>query len=195
MVRRLAVFILALTLLGGASCKKAGPDPVDEPDSGDYYIRFKVNGETHAYAGTGLVYAFSMRLSPTGAHQLLIQGRLQDDQNRNAVFFAVTDAAAVQRGREYRLADWLEWPEQNQSVSSVFGSYYGADGKQYFAQLRQLPSLPFEVKDAATVRFTEISEGSLKGTFTMKAYSTYPERAEAAITEGEFYVPIMASSL
>ncbi len=181
--------------LAGLSCSKSNDGPTDEDPVGGYYIRYKANGENHEYTHESLIHAFILTLPETGAHQCLIQGRrYEDDQNRDAVFFVVTDPIALKSGVAYRLSDRLEWPEYNQSVSQVYGSHYNASGEKYFAQLYQLPSLPFEVKDDATVRFSEITDKTVKGTFSMRAFTTYPDLKEVMITDGEFYVPVLASN-
>ena len=190
------LFITAFSaLLLCLSCSKSDDGPPEEDPAGSYYIRYKANGISHEYTGDNLVYAFILTLSETGAHQCLIQGRLHEkDQNKDVIFFGVTDKEPLKTGKTYRLSDWLDWPEHNQRISQVFGSYYSASGDKYFAQLGQLGSLPFEVKDAATAQFSQLSDKTAKGTFSMQAYTTYPELKEVLITDGEFYVPILASN-
>lgn len=177
------------------SCSKSDSEPPEENPAGSYYIRYKANGVLHEYTGDNLIYAFVLTLAKTGAHQCLIQGRLHEkEQNKDAIFFAVTDKVPLETGTTYRLADWLEWPEHNQRTSQVFGSHYSASEDKYFAQLDQLGSLPFEVKDAATAQFSQLNDKTAKGTFSMRAFTTYPELKEVMITDGEFYVPILASN-
>jgi len=177
------------------SCGKSDGGPPKEGPTGSYYIRYKANGVPHEYTGDMLVYAFALTLPETGANQCLIQGRLhKNDENKDAIFFTVTDTDPLQEGTTYRLSERLNWPEHNQSFLRVFGSYYSPAGEKYFAQLYPLPSLPFEVKDAAEARFSQITDQTVKGTFSMRALTTYPELKEVAITDGEFYVPILASN-
>ncbi len=194
-VRRLLFITAFSALFLCLSCGKSNDGPTEEDPAGSYYIRYKANGVSHEYTDDRLVYAIALILPETGANQCLIQGRLhENDQNKDAVFFAVTDAVALKTGTAYRLENWLEWPEYNQSFSQVIGSHYSASSEKYFAQLRQLGSLPFEVKDDATAQFSQITDKAVKGTFSMRAFTTYPELKEVAITDGEFYVPILASN-
>jgi hypothetical protein len=184
-----SVFLLCL------SCGKSDGGPPEEDPAGSYYIRYKANGVSHEYTGDNLVHAFVLTLSETGAHQCLIQGRLHGkDQNKDAVFFGVTDKEPLKIGTTYRLGNWLEWPEHHQTISQVFGSHYSASGEQYFAQFRQLESFPFEVKDDATAQFSQINDKTVKGTFSMRAFTIYPALKEMTITDGEFYVPILVSN-
>ncbi|PPL01516.1 hypothetical protein [Parapedobacter indicus] len=192
---RFTAILVCLGLLIGA-CSKSDDGPGEEEEvPGAYYIRYKANGVGHEYTDEKLVYAIFLTLPDTDARQCLIQGRMhEDDQNRDAVFVAVTDAVPLETGTIYRLSERLEWPEYHQSISRVFGSHYNASGEKYYAQLYQLPSLPFEVKDDATAQFSQISDKTVKGTFSMRAYTTYPDLKEVIITDGEFYVPILVSN-
>lgn len=192
---RFISIVFCLGLLAGA-CSKSDDGPGDEGGTpGDYYIRYNANGVNHEYTDGKLVYAIWLTLPDTDARQCLIQGRMHaDDQERDAVFFGVTDKEPLKTGTVYRLSERLEWPEYHQSISRVFGSHYDTSGKKYFAQLYQLPSLPFEVKDEATAQFSQISDKTVKGTFSMRAYTTYPDLKEVVITDGEFYVPILAAN-
>ena len=133
------------------SCAKSDDGPPKEDPAGGYYIRYKANGVSHEYTGDNLIYAFVLTLAETGAHQCLIQGRLHEkDQNKDAVFFGVTDKEALKTGATYQLGNWLEWPEHHQTISQVFGSHYNASGEQYFAQFRQLESFPFDWSTASS---------------------------------------------
>ncbi len=192
---RFIAILICLALLGGA-CSKSDDGPDKEGETpGAYYIRYKANGVSHEYTDEKLVYAIFLRLKDTDARQCLIQGRMhENDQNRDAIFFAVTDAVPLKAGTVYQLSERLEWPEYNQSVSRVFGSHYSTSGEKYYAQLYQLQSLPFEVKDEATAQFSQINDTTVKGTFSMRAYTTYPDLKEVMITDGEFYVPILVSN-
>lgn len=192
---RFTLILICLGLLIGA-CSKSDDGPGEEGEpSGTYYIRYKANGVSHEYTDGKLVYAIFLTLPDTDARQCLIQGRMHEsDQNRDAVFVAVTDAVPLKTGTIYRLSERLEWPAHHQNISRVFGSYYNTSGTKYYAQLYPLPSLPFEVKDDATAQFSQISDKAVKGTFSMRAYTTYPDLKEVIITDGEFYVPILVSN-
>src|SRR5690606_5959426 len=190
---RFFVILFCLGLFAGA-CSKSDEGPGEGKDgSGQYFIRYKANGINHEYTAGKLVYAIQLTLPDTDAKQFLIQGRKhENDQQRDAVFFGVTDVLPIKVGTVYRLAERLEWPEHNQSISRVFGSHYSTSGEKYFAQLHPQPSLPFEVKDEASAQFSQITDKTVKGTFSMRAYTTYPDLKEVVVTDGEFYVPILA---
>lgn len=192
---RFIAILVCLGFLAGA-CSKSDDVPIEEADApGAYYIRYKANGVSHEYTDEQLVYAIFLTLPDTDARQCLIQGRLQEnDQDRDAIFLAVTDAGPLKTGTVYQLSERLEWPEYNQRISKVFGSHYSASAEKYHAQLYQSPSLPFEVKDVASAQFSQINDTTVKGTFSMRAYTTYPDLKEVIITDGEFYVPILLSN-
>src|SRR3546814_9772978 len=108
-VHRLHFVIAFSALFLCLSCSKSDEGPPEEEPAGTYYIRYKANGVTHEYTGDNLVYAFFLTLPKTGAHQCLIQGRLhENDQNKDAVFFGVTDREPLNAGKTYRLSEWLE---------------------------------------------------------------------------------------
>ena len=194
-IHRLFFLAVCMAAFLASSCNKSNDRPEEETPAGDYYIRYKANGVSHVYTDSKLIHAVFLKLPETGANQYLINGRLHaGDQNRDAVFIVITDDKPLKTGTVYRLGNWLEWPEHNQSAPQVAGSYYNASGEKYFAQLRQLGLLPFEVKDDATAQLSQITDKAIKGTFSMRAFTTYPDLREVMITEGEFHVPVLASN-
>lgn len=187
------ILLLLLVNMLLFSCSKSDNGPDDTP--GDYYFSFKVDGTQVSYEFTPDTQINLTGIldhdTASGLYAINIAGI--DDifetelTNRFTIFLGDSENFAT--GIAYTNLQG----QGDSTPDSLFSmGYFDGEGNLYSAGLNPTPT---PLYDLATVRFTEITDSHISGSFsgTLKWYDTSGGTVElvgsVVITEGAFKVP------
>ncbi|GEP98178.1 hypothetical protein CCY01nite_44380 [Chitinophaga cymbidii] len=175
--------MLAVLLVAGCSKKKG-----DDPASADgYYLRFKADGVQREYKQTTTAHIYydadNLTYHCNLAATLTFAGTTKD-----LMTLFLVNKTAFTTGVTYRLSNGIDMEETGAVMPQVMISLLDPQGKPYTAQFLPVTGLQFD--DKAEVRFSEITDKYVKGTFSGLAFGVLPERKEMKIEEGSFYLSI-----
>lgn len=186
-------FFLLMAALCLPSCSKSddGPDETAE----DYYFRFKVDGEQVSY-----IYTPDTQINLTGiidhdpgsgtyaANIAGINTIFETDLTNRLIIF-IGDSEDIVTGASYTN---IEGQGDRTPDSGFSMGYFDAQGNLYSAGLNVIAT---PLYDLATVRFAEITDAHISGSFsgTLTWYDASGGSVElvgsVAISEGTFKVP------
>ncbi len=184
------IYLLFFVLLVAVSGCKKGESPIKE-ETGDYYIRFKVDGAQKSYTAQIPNNMVGFFLLPEyNFYTAAITGlnNLQDAQVvpvKNSISISVRSKEAIKTNVDYQLQNPV--PYSGINFSGIELVYTDEQGESFAAVLLRSNYPSIFVGDEAMVRFTEITSSHAKGIFSATAYSTR-NKAEISITDGEFYL-------
>ncbi|QEH42992.1 hypothetical protein [Chitinophaga sp. XS-30] len=176
------LLLLSMVLLAGCSKKSDNPAA-----PGTYYLRFKADGVQKEYKAHTLaqLYYDPENLS---YHCNMTSSLKTAELGKDALSLFLLSKTAYKTGERYHLRNEIEMPKTNAIMPQVMISMFTESGKPYTAQFLPVTGLQFD--DAAEVKFTEITDKYVRGTFSGLAFSMLPERAELKVTDGEFYLAV-----
>lgn len=181
------LFLVILVAFSG--CKK-GESPANE-ETGEFYIRFKVDGVQKNYTAQILNNRVSFFLLPEYNFyiaSIIGLNNLQDAQVapvKNFISISVRSKDQIKPNIDYQLNNAV--PYSGINFSGIELVYHDEHGEGFGALLLQSNYPSLFIGDEAQVHFSEITSTYAKGTFSAMAYSTN-FRTEIAITDGEFYL-------
>lgn len=188
MIRLLVILVPGLIIPG---CSGGGEDPdgkvpPEDPASHPYYLSFRFNGEEIIYK-SHTVAQFYYDEENLAYHCNLVAS-LETNNIKNGVTVFLTNKEAFVSGVDYQLVNGIEMAANGAVMPQVTVVLFDEDGKAYTAQFLSVEGLEFG--DTATLRFTEITNAYVKGTFSAIVFTAIA-REEGVITDGEFYFSIL----
>ena len=181
---RYCYFILAVLLMAGCS-KKKGDDPAA---ADDYYLRFKADGVQREYRQTTNAQFYYDADNKT-YHCNLVATLTFGATTKDIFTLFLVNKTAFTTGVTYQLSNGIDMEETGAVMPQVVISVLDPQGKPYTAQFLPVTGLQFD--DKAEVRFSEITDKYVKGTFSGLAFGALPERKEMKIEEGSFYLSVL----
>ncbi|MBV4360041.1 hypothetical protein [Pinibacter aurantiacus] len=156
--------ICCLTLLMFAGCKKN-----NDSASSAYHINFKVNGEQQNFNyQASFQYSVPQNVGVNFFRASLLDSALE--ATPDYIEFALNGANVA----HINAADVPKF------TTTLNFTYYDKDGKKYTTS-----NLPHNTDEFVKLDITEITDKTIKGTFSAKAYNG---TSAVSITEGEMYV-------
>lgn len=177
-----ALLLLSIVLLAGCSKKSDNP-----AEPGTYYVRFKADGVQKEYRNHTLAQ-FYYDPENLSYHCNMTSSLKMAELGKDALSLFLLSKTAYKTGERYHLRKEIEMPKTNAIMPQVMLVFFTESGKPYTAQFLPVTGLQFD--DAAEVKFTEITDKYVKGTFSGLAFTSMPERAEVTVTDGEFYLAV-----
>ncbi|MDR7129708.1 hypothetical protein J2X69_002053 [Algoriphagus sp. 4150] len=166
-----------------------GSEDSIEPES-NYYFRFKVNGVQNNYSET---VNQSITFQGWSWSDLSLDNGLLDtrvfaaksinDGGKNSILFDLYHSSPLQTNHNYSNHGTSAMVDPEFLVLGI----YDENGTMFYTDNLGWNKYNGGVNDA-TIRFNEITENSLKGTFSGTLYSTKDIGENLSITEGEFHV-------
>lgn len=172
-------------LLLTIGCSSDGDPDLNDPN-GDYYVRFKCNGVQMTYKVHSEVQVYFDEKNLVYRCNIVGSARIINTHEAMSLF--LVSKIPYETGVTYTLNTEVEMAGNGAIMPQVTAVYLDENAKGYTAQF--LPSDWFDFKDAAEVKFTEITDNHFKGTFSARVFTSVPDRDELLITDGEFYVSI-----
>ena len=190
----LLLSIMAISAMGifSASKKDKGGDAIPK-DSG-LYIRFKVNGVAKEYKtaipNNRVTYFYLGQFETYHATIFGIarQGDAQQLPVKNMINISVRSKESIKANVKYDLQTAV--PAAGAKFTSIEFTYADETGELFNAVLLAENYPLLDIRDAATVTFSETGGDFSKGTFDGKIFHTQNRAAALTITDGEFYLPV-----
>lgn len=183
-----SVFLFAISLFLLPACKKDAPARNDEDIPGNYYIKFKADGEEKVFEKDA-VSAFNVSDSDTLFSAILGAGMQQNNNASN--FFAVLLGTAdpVLPGQAF--VNISPAPSGSIAAESLVLAYNDAAGKQFGEIGDAITFFLYGVHSESKIQVTELTNEHAKGTFSALLFDSNASGSSAArirITEGKFYL-------
>ncbi|MCE7053113.1 hypothetical protein LZF95_00395 [Algoriphagus sp. AGSA1] len=180
-----AVLIAGLSSVGCSKDSDANPQP-------EYYFRFKVDGSTVDYSDL-VSQAFYPGTTSVNYY-------VEESDIYQSMIFSTANVNEVLKNA-LQIVTWHREPFSVNVTYSTTGSassqnvphffqfgYYDSSGTLYFAREQSYYEPISLTATDATIRFTEISDTRIKGTFSGMLHN-HNQTVWITITEGEFQVP------
>ena len=160
----------------------------DDDDSGtvagDYYFRFKLDGQQMDYTdpkiGHNLSGSFNLVDSKGIYTTSAVAMKTYPTINKNTLTIVLAHPAEFQTD-----IDYTNFDASGNVVTQVFVlGYYDANSVFYHAEIYSIPLFGGETD--AKVRFSEITSTNMRGTFSG---TLYHQSGSVKVTQGEFNVP------
>jgi hypothetical protein len=173
------IAVLAFFLM---SCSKDDDDTGTM--AGDYYFRFKLNGQQMDYTdpkiGHNLSGSFNLVDSEGIYTTSAVAMKTYPTINKNTLSIVLAHPAEFQTG-----IDYTNFDASGNVVTQVFVlGYYDANSVFYHAEVYSISLFGGETD--AKVRFSELTSTNMKGTFSG---TLYDQSGSVKVTQGEFNVP------
>lgn len=185
------IFILFLCTGLFFSCNQ---DESPKTDS-EYFVKFKVNNANVSFPGNPSQPA-TFFFDPNGeVYAGIIQGFAQGSNGtKNAVQISFYNEEEFEINKTYELQNPILY--NTSTVPRVSITYFDAEGKIFNAVVLQQDNTAIIVKDRASIRFKNIGNGTVEGTFEgllMGPFDVASGRGneERLIASGEFKLPLI----
>ena len=181
--------ILTGQLFLAACTSEEGPE-LEEPK--EYYLKFKVGEVEKKYTALPNSIASFYYLKDFEIYGSTITVIKDINQaTKDIVSIQLINETHFEQNQVYILQDPVI--AQSISRSRIIFSYFDENGEGYNALLLKDSYPTLEINDEAELKFTEITDSYVKGTFWARVnaveFTTLAGRKELLITEGEFFLP------
>ena len=179
----LRVCMLFVLILIANSCSKDSDPGPDNSDS--YYLRFTLDGVKKEYKM--FTYVQFKYDQDHLTHNGYVLASLTSDPTKEVLSFFLYSKQEYQKGQEYDVQNEVLLSGTNAKLPQLTMVYIDKDDKSYTAQFPDSPTLQsLGIKHEAKLVFSEITNDHVKGTFSAKVFSEFPEKESLIVTDGEF---------